>query len=292
MRTAIVRSKTPQETTSPGTTSGARKRGKADALLHLQRTIGNQAVQRLMHPALPAGKTGADVFGGEQQPAETGHADATPAPLDERGLIDGEWSSTEEVHIFLDAGKMGTALVHYWGGKGGKGGQAAGQINAIAPVILSSGPAAAGGTARAWVQPGTGFTTVIRSYTGVLIGANADHFFTRRAAERADKHEEGHIALSDVHHHSKIVPLEYRVEKHTDEPNALSRGTTAAEAEKALETYLDWNATITAFRNADIADNRKNGAWDTKEVASPDFVKDHGPRTIGGVEYKHFWDTP
>lgn len=272
-------------------------------ILKLQRTIGNHAVQRLLqahaYAAIPVqtatameeqGKTGSEVFEAGPMMVQPEAPDQTPAPVNEDGLIDGEWTSEVAAHTFVNGGKTGTAIVNWAGGAGGTT-PGIGGVDVVAPVIETAAPAAPGGTARAWVRAGTGKATVRRSYTGVLIGANgADYYITARAAARIDTHEQNHIAHSRTHHNTFITPLETRVAQRTGQPKALSQGADEAAARTALETFLDWNTTITNFRNADLADNQPGGAVDTADSASAGFYKDYGPRTVGGVNYTHYVD--
>ena len=69
-------------------------------------------------------------------------------------------------------------------------------------------------------------------------------------------------------------------------------GTTRAEAETALSNFINWNATIDAFRNDDTAANTPMGTVDTTDLASPTFIQDYGPRAVGAVNYAHYFDTP
>ncbi|HEX3044926.1 MAG TPA: hypothetical protein VHY08_09225 [Bacillota bacterium] len=239
------------------------------------------------------GKSGSEAFEGEPVMMQPEGSGDTPPPLNEDGLIDGEWSSEIAVTAFMNQGRTGRAMVHWAGGGGARGGQPAGDINLTAPVIESSNPPAAGGTAEAWVRTGTGSATVTRSYTGVLSGANGPNYYiTNSAMSRIDTHEEGHIASSRTHHNTHITPLETRVRQHTGQANALRQGATAAQAQTALETFLNWNVSITNFRTADITDNQPMGTWDRTEIASPDFYRNYGARTVGGTNYANYYDTP
>lgn len=240
----------------------------------------------------PERKAGVDRFAGEPIAIQPEGPDQTPAPLNDDGLIDGEWSSELVARTFVNGGKTGTATVNWVGGVGGTT-PGVGAITTVAPVIEKAAPAAAGGTAQAWVRAGTGKATVRRSYTGVLVGANgASYYITARAAARIDRHEENHIAHSRTHHNTFVTPVEARVARHTGQAKALSHGATDAAAKTALETFLDWNSSITSFRNADTADNTPGGTVDTADAASAGFYRDYGARAVGGVNYAHYIDTP
>ncbi len=206
--------------------------GEASPILHLQRAIGNHAVGRMLQDrarggiacaAVPAGtatamedqgKAGSEAFEGEPMKIPPEGPDQTPAPLNQDGLIDGEWSSEVAAHAFVNGGKAGTAIINWAGGAGGTT-PGVGVVTTVAPVIETSAPPAAGGTAQAWVRDGTGTATVSRSYTGSLVGANGPNYWvTARAAARIDRHEENHIAHSRTHHNTFITPLEARVAQH------------------------------------------------------------------------------
>ncbi len=115
---------------------------------------------------------------------------------------------------------------------------------------------------------------------------------TARAVVRTDAHEVLHVQSSRGLHGTHIVPLEARIAQHHTEATALSSGATAADAQNALQTFINWNATIDAFRNADITANQPGGSVDTADVASPTFLRDYGPRRVNGVNYQHYFDTP
>jgi len=150
-----------------------------------------------------------------------------------------------------------------------------------------------GSMARAWIRPGTGTARVTRSYTGSLVGANGPTLYmTPAAVTRTDVHEELHVNSSRAIHDAHIISLERRIAQHLGQANALLAGTTKAEAETALSTFINWNATIDAFRNADTAANTPMGTVDTADLASPTFIRDYGPRAVGGVNYARYFDTP
>ena len=140
-----------------------------------------------------------------------------------------------------------------------------------------------------------------RSLTGVVAGANGpDNFFTAAASARADRHEQLHVASSKRHHDTHIKPLEARIAARTGSAKALSSsagsflsGTLARlGAVAALNIELNWNDAIAKFQAADIADNTPLRAVDTADMATPDFIRNFGPRVEGGVTFKRFWDVP
>jgi hypothetical protein len=195
--------------------------------------------------------------------------------------------------VFIDSGKTGSAGVHWGGGGGGKGNQGVGSVTEVAPVIEASGPPAAGGSAKAWVRAGTGTATVTRSYVGVLTGANGPNYYiTAAGSTRIDRHEQMHINSSRSIHNTNITPLEQRVTNRTGEANALSQGSTAAEARTALETLINWSATISAFTTQDTTANTPYGTVDATELAAADYIHDYGPQSVGSVNYAHYIDIP
>ena len=291
-RIAAAKSRTQEKTGSTTTSHHPHRPKHGNSLLHLQRTIGNQAVQRMLGVATAMeapGKTGDDVMA--HATPEMANADPTPAPLNEDGLIDGEWSSAAVAHTFTNGGKTGTGQVNWIGGNGGTTPNIGG-ITLVAPTIDTSAAPATGGTAQAWVRAGTGTAAVNRTYIGVTVGAHGVYYITAAAAARIDVHEQGHVAQSRVAHDAHIQPLENRVKQHTTQAKALSQGATEAQAKTALDTFLNWNTSITNFRNADNAANLPGGTWDTTDSASANFYHDHGARVIGGVNYAHYIDAP
>ena len=283
--------------------------GQADAnadqayLSMLQRSAGNAAVARLLtsagtatarpagcvaHAFLDESRSGAEEFQARPIGFEPAGPDPSPAPINEDGLIDGDWISVVAATVFVNAGKAGTGLVNWAGGNGGTT-PGIGGSTAVAPVI-DTGPAGDGGTARAWVRAGTGTVNVRRHYFGVPVGANGPYFITAAAAARIDTHEQNHISHSRLAHDAHIVPLEARVAARTGEAKALSQGADEAAAKAALIAELKWNDALTRFRNQDNTDNLPGGTVDTADSASAGWYKDLGPKTVAGVNYAHYVD--
>jgi hypothetical protein len=199
-------------------------------------------------------------------------------------------------HVFVNGGKTGAAAV-WWGGGGGGGGrgnQYVGDVTEVQPRIKTSRSGILGlyGNPVAWVERGTGTATVTRSYVGVLVGANGTYYITQRAADQIDRHEEDHVNSSRRHHDTYIIPLEARVAEHTGSANALQAGDTKDAARVALETYIDWTTAISNFQTNDNTDNYPMGAVDQADQADPNTKFDYGPRTVDGVNYAHYVDTP
>jgi hypothetical protein len=273
----------------------------AEVLLPIQQQRGNRYVQKVLPQVCPTPPTLVEQADKESAEAAEGLAlDRAPEsaglidmPMNDSGLLDGDLQSDVVPHLFVSLGKTGAAIIHWAGGGGGRGNESTGSITVIAPQIDSAGPAAAGGSGTAWVRAGTGTATVTRSYTGALVGANGPNYYiTARAATRIDAHEQAHVNSSSALHNTHITPLEVRVAARTGQPNALSTGTTAAQASAALQTFLNWNASILAFTNADIAANTPMGTVDMADRASPTYVREYGPRAVAGVNYLHYIDTP
>ncbi|WP_132123089.1 hypothetical protein [Actinocrispum wychmicini] len=284
---------------------GARVREQGASIELLQNSAGNQAVSRLLSSAgrnvatavLPGGvaravedqgSAGTDLFVPTPISIAPAGPDPSPMPLNDEGLIDGEWQSEVAATVFVNAGKAGTGVVNWAGGNGGTTPNI-GSFTAVAPVIETR-PAGDAGTARAWVRAGTGTVTVSRKYFGVPVGANATYFITAAAAARIDTHEQNHIAHSKTAHDAHVKPLEDRVKARTGEAKALSAGADEAAAKTALETELKWNDSLTAFRNQDNTDNLPGGTVDTADAASAGWYHDLGPKTVAGVNYDHFVD--
>ena len=290
------------------------------SLLGMQRTHGNAFVSRLLESrvsvlrAAPGdestaarspyqldrefddeGETGKGPVEGAPVPEEGKVATLEAGETSEWGEMDGELVSDTAPHVFVNGGKTGSAMDNTVGGRGGTGDQSVAAITLVAPVYEGADPAAgvAGAQAEAWIRTGTGKATVTRSYKGSLTGANGPTLYmTAAAVARTDAHEVLHVNSSKSIHDAQIVPLEARVGAHTGQPNARRAGATRADAIAALQTFINWNATISAFRTADTAANTPMGTVDTTDLASPTFIRDYGPRAVGGVNYANYFDVP
>jgi hypothetical protein len=242
---------------------------------------------------LDEGKAGnKPLVGGEPVDlAEAASVDLREGERNEFDELDGEQTSDVHPELFVNAGKTGTSRTHWAvGGSGAQGNEAVGQIALVAPQYDGAAPAAPR-PATAWVSAG-GAAIVRRSYTGVPVGPNGTYYITTSAAARIDRHEERHIASTRSIHDTHIVPLERRVAAYLTASHPFPRGATRADAIAALRTHVDWNGTITRFRNADSAANAPGGATDTADSATADFYHDYGARTVGGTGYAHYVDTP
>jgi hypothetical protein len=238
------------------------------------------------------GKTGDAAAEGVPVSVESATAAPIDADVNEFGEKTGKVTSNVAPHVFVDNGKTGSALDNTVGGRGGSGDQNAGNITLVGPQYESRA-GANGAPEKAWVRPGTGAATVTRSYHGSLTGANGPTLWmTARAVVRTDAHEILHVQSSRLLHDANIAPLEARIAQQHTEATALNSGATAAEAQTALQTFINWNATVSAFTTADIASNQPGGTVDTTDVASPTFLREYGPRRVNGVNYQHYVDTP
>jgi hypothetical protein len=144
--------------------------------------------------------------------------------------------------------------------------------------------------AKAWITAGTGTAKVTRTFKGVVLGDNGPFYFTARAVARADVHQRLHVAASKVEHDRFIAKLEQRVAQHTGEDKALLAGATKDEAIAALQKFIDWNASIKGFSDADTAQNQGGGVVDTTDMADPTFVKNYGPRVVNGKRFDNYID--
>ena len=210
----------------------------------------------------------------------------------EFGELGGTLDGGEAPHAFVNGGKVASGLVHWAGGNGGKGNQGVGSITLLAPVYKTAEPAAAGGQAKAWIEAGTGTTTVTRSYNGVNTGANGQYYITAGASARIDRHEERHITSTHAIYGTNILPLETRVRLRTGEANALVSGADGPAARAALQGIINWNASITTFSQADTTANTPGGTTDTVDSGSADFYRNYGPRAVGGTNYANYIDVP
>ncbi|GAC1362844.1 MAG: hypothetical protein NVSMB32_03660 [Actinomycetota bacterium] len=255
--------------------------------VRIQRDFEDEGRQGQGEARIPAGQSEGTPLA---EDAET--ATPTPAGRNEWGEIDGSMQSDVVPHIFVDGGKTGVGLVNWAGGDGGAGNQGVGSITLVAPTYETGPPSTTGGLARAWIRPATGTATVTRSFKGVQQGANATYYFTARACARADVHEKKHVDSSRSIHNTNISPLQTRVGTHRGESHARASGATAADAQTALAAFVDWNTAITAFSTQDTTANTPSGTVDTADLAAADFIRDYGPRAVGGANFAHYIDTP
>ena len=109
---------------------------------------------------------------------------------------------------------------------------------------------------------------------------------------RADRHEELHVQSSHSIHDTFISPLETRVGQRRGAARALTQGATRAEAITALQAATRWNDAVNGFSNGDTAANTPMGTTDTTDMARADFIRDYGPRAVGGTNFTHYIDTP
>jgi hypothetical protein len=240
------------------------------------------------HALLDEGRAGTEEFQAQPIGFESVGPDPAVPPINEDGLIDGEWTSEVAATVFVNAGKAGSGLVNWAGGNGGTT-PGIGSSTSVAPSI-DTRPAGDAGTARAWIRAGTGTVAVRRHYFGVLVGANGTYYITPAAAARIDTHEQNHIGHSRMAHDAHLVPLEARVAARAGEGNALSQGANEAAAKAALVAELKWNDSLTRFRDQDNAYNLPGGSVDTADSGSAGWYKDLGPRSVAGVNYAHYVD--
>ncbi len=285
------------------------------AVLDLQRTAGNGAVVELLGARSPAptsmvvqrdfegggqaGEAPLEPTGGEVvQPdlaEDAGSAQPVAEATNEFGEMDGAIDTGVAPHTFVNKGHVASHKWLHTGGSGGKGNEGVGSADLVAPIYDSKPPKKPGGDATARVRKGTGKVKVKRSFNGVVPGDNGtaawagsgggDVFIMWSAVERIAKHERGHIKESKKFHDASIKPLEARIK-------ATKKGATEADAVAALQTHVDWNASINAFATADTAMNTPGGTWDTTDQAKADFYHDKGPKTIKKKAYAHLVEAP
>jgi hypothetical protein len=300
----------------PGREAG-RDRGSPthSAVLELQRLAGNGAVVELLQPhsLVPTSlvvqrEFGADGQTGEAplEPAageivqpdlggEAAGAEPVAASTNEFGDMDGSIDTDVAPHAFLNKGQVATSKWHHAGGGGGKGNQGVGSATLVAPIYDSAPPRKAGGDAKAKVRKGTGKVTVKRSYNGVVPGDNGTAawagsggggvFIMWNAVVRIAKHEGGHIKETKKFHDTHIKPLESRIKN-------TRKAASEADAVAALQTHVDWNASVSSFATADTAMNAPGGVFDTTDQAKADFYHDKGPKKIAKKAYAHLIEAP
>lgn len=284
--------------------------------LDLQRLAGNQAVVQLVQARRPAvatpltiqrefideGETGEATIepaAGEVTQPDLGgqaeQAEPTPQSMNEFGEMDGSIDTGVAPHTFLNKGQVAKGKWHHCGGSGGKGNEGVGSADLVAPAYDSAPPKKAGGQATAKVRKGTGKVKVKRSYNGVVPGDNGpatwagsgggDVFIMWSAVERMAKHEAGHIKETKKFHDADIKPLETRLK-------ATRKAATEADAISALQTHVDWNASVNSFATSDTSMNTPGGTFDTTDQAKADFYHDKGPKTIKKKAYGHLIEAP
>jgi hypothetical protein len=280
----------------------------------LQRLAGNAAVAAMVAgdrrsdgPAVQRdfseqGETGAGPLASEGPVTQPDVSEGAVAPGDvkpertnENGDFDGRITTGGTVHAFVNGGQTASAKWLHTGGTGGMGNQSTGDVTAVAPIIKSTPAPPKGGLAKAKVQKGTGKAKVTRSYRGVIPGNNGTAvwagsggglvFVMWSAVARIAKHEVGHVKESKKIHDTEIKPLEKRVKD-------SKTGATEADAVAALQTHLDWNATLTRFSTADTAMNAPGATFDTTDQAKANFYHDKGKKKIKKVQYDHFVEAP
>ncbi len=285
------------------------------AVLELQRLAGNEAVVELLRPRGPTPATmlvqrqfedegqtdeaSIEPAAGDLVQPDLGEeavaAEPVAAETNEFGEMDGSIDTGVAPHTFVNKGQVASAKWLHTGGTGGKGNEGVGSADLVAPIFDSAPPKKVGGDATARVRKGTGKVKVKRSFNGVKPGNNGtaawagsgggDVFVMWSAVERIAKHEAGHIKETKKFHDANIKPLEARVK-------ATRKAPTEADAVAALQTFVDWNTSITNFATADTTMNTPGGTWDTTDQAKADFYHDKGPKTINKKAFAHFVEAP
>jgi hypothetical protein len=226
---------------------------------------------------------------------EAAPAEPVAATTNELGEMDGSIDTGVAPHTFLNKGQVASGKWHHAGGSGGKGNEGVGSADLVAPIYDSAPPKKAGGDATAKVRKGTGKVKVKRSYNSVVPGDNGTAvwagsggggvFIMWSAVARMAQHEAGHIKETKGFHDSNIKPLETRIK-------GTKKAASEADAVAALQTHVDWNASVTSFATADTAMNTPGGTFDTTDQAKANFYHDKGPKTIKKKAYAHLIEAP
>jgi len=142
----------------------------------------------------------------------------------------------------------------------------------------------------AWVRAGTGTLDVKRSWVGINAGDQGNgHYVTAGAAARINAHETLHVASTQGHYNTHIVPLLARV---ADRSLGRRIAYTQRGAINSLRSIIRWPETVTNFQNADLADNQPMGTVDTNDLASGTYPVDAGPGNVGGLNVQHIVRLP
>jgi hypothetical protein len=191
---------------------------------------------------------------------------------------------------FTDGGNTGTVIWAGGGGAGAHGNEAVGSVQSqVAPEYQGKANPDTK-DADAWVKPGTGKVSVTRSWVGIGSGDQGNGWFvTPAGATRINAHELLHVASTKGHYNTHLKPLEERV---ADKTLGMGVAATPELAIAHLKTVIKWPESITAFQNADKADNKPMGPVDTNDLASGTYPVDSGPGTVGGKNYQHRLRTP
>ncbi len=193
-------------------------------------------------------------------------------------------------HAFTNGGRTGTVVWAGGGGAGAHGNEGAGSIQAqVAPVYESKSNGIISNS-DAWVRAGTGTLDVKRSWVGINAGDQGNgHYVTAGAAARINAHETLHVASTQGHYNTHIVPLLARV---ADRSLGRRIAYTQRGAINSLRSIIRWPETVTNFQNADLADNQPMGTVDTNDLASGTYPVDAGPGNVGGLNVQHIVRLP
>jgi hypothetical protein len=273
---------------------GRQARVSADDVAQLMGLAGNATVSRMVARSQPvpltlqrefedADKVADDAVGVMRGPA-AGPVNPVvrPESRNEFGEMDGSIGSDVAPHAFTDGGRVGESAWHHCGGGGGKGVENLGAATLVAPVYKTK-PAPPGGEAKAWIQDGTGKIKVTRSFMGVTHGPQGAYtappvgtvWMSPRGRERVDKHERVHTKKTKEIYDLHIAPLEKRISKYRGFLKAKKKGTDEAAAQNALQTEIDWNASVKDFADKDTQQNTPMGPVDVNDMNKADFYQDY-----------------
>jgi hypothetical protein len=187
---------------------------------------------------------------------------------------------------FADGGQTGTVVWAGGGGAGAHGNEAAGSVQTHIPPTFSA-QTLSPTDADAWVKIGTARLDVTRSWVGINSGNQGNgHFVTSKAAARINQHETLHVANTRSNYKAHIEPLLNRVGEFYAGVKTQHAPTQAA-AITALQNYIRWAGSVTAFQNADRAANQPGGTVDSADLKSGTYPVDAGPGKVGGVNFQH-----
>jgi hypothetical protein len=232
---------------------------------------------------------------GSGEPAGTAAKKSAAPPV---AFVDGGRVGTAQVgdhgvsneddrpRAFTASGRTGTVVWAGGGGAGPHGNEAAGSIQTEVAPDYQSRSNGMRVNSDAWVRAGTGSVDVVRSFVGANAGDQGNGWYlTTGAANRFDQHEQLHVASSQGHYNTNVVPLLARVANSAVTGKAIAF--TRLGAISDLKAQIKWADSLKAFQRADRADNKPMGSVDTNDLASGTYPIDAGPGTVGGKAYQH-----
>ena len=195
-------------------------------------------------------------------------------------------SEDRRPRAFTASGRTATVI---WGGGGGAGphgNEPAGSIQTQVAPDYQSRSNGMRANSDAWVRAGTGSVDVVRSFVGANGGDQGNGWYvTAGAATRFDQHEQLHVASSQGHYNTNVVPLIARVANSAVTGKGIAF--TRLGAISDLRSQIKWSDSLRVFQRDDRADNKPMGTVDTNDLASGTYPIDAGPGTVAGKAYQH-----